>query len=461
MRRVILATLGIFSILIWSPPLHADLLEDVLNQRGICRDKTSLFAVWADTGKSVAAYQESLPLVPASSAKLITTYCALKELGPDYQFETKFFTEAPPQNGTIQNLWVRGEGDPSMVSERMEEMIQAFQRLGLKKITGNIYIDDTFFESGDYPGRQEKNSRPYNALTSATPFNFNTVAVQISMEGKKPAVASIPDIPYIQLINKVKRGRRRSRISLKNQLSPDVEKIVVSGSFAGRGPLTLYQTIKQPAKFFGHTLAKGLQDGGVDFKGKVEVMPVKPMYLLTKHMSKPLSDIVQDINKHSNNFMAEQLTKHLGAKKLGVPGSTEKGVEVLKGCLTQMGVKTDQIYLENGSGLSYDDKISAKNLVQVLLAGYHNENLRSHFIASLSVHGVDGTMKGRHFERDLDGVLFAKTGSLNRISALAGFIPSADGKVIAFAIFMNDLKQGLSQSQKLQDALVLEWSLLK
>lgn len=464
MKQRILAIFSSFSILICFTA-QAGTLEEMLNQRGISKANTSLIAAWADTGEVLAAWQEDLPLTPASVAKLVTTYCSLKELGEGYRFETQFFSPAPIQNGVLGNLLVRGEGDPSMVTESLEEIKAAFLRLGLKKIGGDIFVDDSFFDNGDYPGRQENNTRAYNAPTCATPFNFNTVAVEIGMEGKKVAVKTVPDVPYFELVNKIRRGGRRTRIYLKTDVKPDSETILASGNFAGRGKMKLYQSIHLPAKYFGHALAKGLQDVGVAFQGQIkrgfpEKMESQPV-LVWRHLSKPLSFIVQDINKFSNNFMAEQVTKHLGAKRLQPPGTTAKGLKVYEKCLVAIGVEPSKIYLENGSGLSYDNKMSAKDLVRILLAGYRDEKIRSTFIASLSLHGVDGTMKGRRYKKELNGVLRAKTGSLNGISALAGFVPSADGRVVAFAILMNDLKRGLGESQRLQDTLVWEWSLSK
>lgn len=153
--------------------------------------------------------------------------------------------------------------------------------------------------------------------------------------------------------------------------------------------------------------------------------------------------------------MAEQLTKFLGAKKLGVPGSTQKGTEVFGKCLAAIRVEPGEFFLENGSGLSYNNKISPLTFVKVLLAGYHDPSIQEAFINSLSVNGIDGTLKFRKLKAGLDGMMRGKTGSLNGISSLAGYIPSADGRTIAFAILMNNFGGGSHQTQ---DRLVLKWS---
>lgn len=400
MGRVIIAIVFLFSTLI-SPPLAARPKRRA--QKPPPPEKISIYAVWADSGEVLAAQNENLKMVPASTVKLITTTCALKKLGPGHRFETRYYSEAPPEAGVLQNLWIKGFGDPSFVEENLPLVSQQIQKMGVKKITGNIYIDASYFENGEYPGRQVNDLRPYNAPTSAVALNFNTAAV---------------------------KKRRR----------------------------TFYRTVANPAIFFGEALAKQLKLDGIALEGIVAEKNVEDRQLLFTYFSPPLQDIVARINQFSNNFMAEQVTKYLGARIFGAPATTEKGVTVLKNCLAEMGVAADEIFLENGSGLSYRNRISAKNLVKVLRAGLRDSKIRQSLIDSLSVPGADGTMKARPSAKMLEGVLRAKTGSLFKISSLAGFVQAGNGRWIAFAILMNDLNVGLEMSHRYQDQMVYQWS---
>lgn len=399
MGRVIIAIVFLFSTLI-SPPLAARRKRPV---QPPTPQKIAIYAVWADSGRTVAAQNENQPMVPASTVKLITTTCALKKLGPSHRFETRYYSETAPEAGVLQNLWIKGFGDPSFVEENLPLVSGHLQKMGVKKITGNIYIDASHFENGEYPGRQVNDLRPYNAPTSAVALNFNTVAV-----------------------------KKRRRI--------------------------FYRTVANPAIFFGEALAKQLKQDGVEFDGAVAEKKVEDRQLLFTYFSQPLQDIVARINRFSNNFMAEQVTKYLGAKIFGAPATTEKGVTVLKNCLAEMGVAADEIFLENGSGLSYRNRISAKNLAKVLRAGLRDSKIRQSLIDSLSVPGADGTMKSRTSAKMLEGVLRAKTGSLFKISSLAGFVQAGNGRWIAFAILMNDLNVGLEMSHRYQDQMVYQWS---
>ena len=428
------------------------------NHRAVTPQTTAVYAVWADTGEPITAYNEKLPLNPASNIKLITSYCALKELKPNFRFATKFYTDTPLQNGEINNLWVKGEGDPSMVNESLLAMVQNLKNFGLRKINGDIYIDASYFDAQDYPGRQDNNERAYNATTSATSLNFNSVEVQI--DGKQAHL--LPETPYLKLNNRLKIGGKRAQVMMSTQPGKGIEIVTVSGRIPARAaPFSLYRNIYRPPDFFGHSLMAIFQQEGIRVTGRVKMGTAEGKTLFWKWESKPLHEIVRDMNKFSNNFIAEQLTKFLGAKELGAPGTTDKGVEVFKNCLAKMGVDTKNLSLENGSGLSYNNQATAEQLVKVLSAGFRDPQLREDFISSLSVGGVDGTMKRRHLPKELEGVLRAKTGSLNGISTLAGFVPAEKGRFIAFAILMNKTKGNLQELHRIQDAIVLDWIRLR
>lgn len=429
-----------------------------LHHRDITPQATAVYAVWADTGKPITAYNEKLPLNPASNTKLITSYCALKELKPNFRFATRFYTDTTLHNGEINNLWVKGEGDPSMVNESLLAMVQSLKNFGLRKINGDIYIDASYFDALDYPGRQDNNERAYNATTSATPLNFNSAEVQI--DGNRAHL--LPETPYLKLNNKLRIGGKRARVMMNTRSGKSVEIVTVSGRVPARtAPFSLYRNIYRPPDFFGNSLLALFRQEGIAVTGRVKMGTAEGKTPFWKWESKPLNEIVRDMNKFSNNFIAEQLTKFLGAKEFGAPGTTDKGVEVFKNCLAKTGVDTKNLSLENGSGLSYNNQATAEQLVKVLTAGFRDPQLREDFISSLSVGGVDGTMKRRHLPKELEGVLLAKTGSLNNISTLAGFIPAEKGRVIAFAILMNKTKGNLQELHRIQDAIVLDWMRLR
>ncbi|MDO8493844.1 MAG: D-alanyl-D-alanine carboxypeptidase/D-alanyl-D-alanine-endopeptidase [Deltaproteobacteria bacterium] len=364
-------------------------------------EKSSLYAVWADSGEPVSAFQEDLPLVPASSLKIATAFCALKELGNEKRFTTRFLSDGPIQNSSLKNLWVAGDGDPSLVIERLWLMVQQLKRMGLKTVAGNIYIDNSYFDSETFPGHQKQSQRAFNAPLSAVALNYN--AIDISSDPEKP----------------------------------------------------IYRRVDDPVRHFGEELAKLFKENSVTFNGKVKEGSAKNKTEITSFQSRRLNQIVQDMNKFSNNFIAEQLVKVMGAEKKGIPGTTQKGVDVLRECLAKIGVR-EELMIENGSGLSYKNKISAKNLVKILLAGYHDFSIQPEFLSSLSINGIDGTMAKRDSPKELEGIFRGKTGSLNGVNSLTGFLPAKSGRVIAFAILMNDFNGGMQHAHKVQDKLIMQ-----
>lgn len=454
MRVRILPVLLIFSILI--SPAHA-------KRRGshsptLREDRTSYYAVIAETGEVLAAQNENLPLNPASNVKLVTAYCSLKSLGPDFRFKTKFFSEGPIQNGEIENLSILAEGDPSLENENILQIIETFKAQGLKKITGDIIVDASFFDNNDYPGRKEDNERPYNARTSAAALNHNSAEIFIQGTKQGPTVYLSPNIPYFKIQNRLKVGGRRGRVSITSSSTANGEILSVQGRIPRiTEPMSFYKSIRNPPEFFAYTFKALFEEAGISVEGQAKTGRIQGNKLLLIWQSYPLREIVAMMNKKSNNFTAEQLTKYLGAKKFGPPGTSQKGTDAFKDCLAQVGINTREIFLENGSGLSYKNRISAKDLVQVILAALKDPKIRNDFISSLSMAGVDGTMKKRRTFRELYGVLRGKTGSLNATSTLAGLLPLNDGKSVVFAILLNDFRGGHYQAHQVQDGLVLKW----
>lgn len=456
-RRIIatilfLATLNFQTVLVADPSILT-----LLNQKGISKESSSFYAAYVDDGTILSAFQETKPLIPASSLKILTAYCALKELGVDHRIPTLFYSEGPIRNGTIQNLWVEGMGDPSLVSERLWAYLQQLKSLGLKKIQEDIYIDDSFFEVEDYPGRQENNRRAYNAPLSATSLNFNSVAINLYQDGGTIHATLFPNIPYLQLDNRLNAGGKKP-LFIDTQKMENQEVITIGGHVTpSLLPKVIYRSIEKPFKVFGITLATLLQEMGIEFTGEIQKGKIGSKYLLLKGESIPLSSMIKDMDKFSNNFIAEQLTQYMGAKRFGPPATSKKGEAILKECLHESGITPHNVIVENGSGLSYNNKVSAKDLVTILLSAAKDFKVSSDFISSLSIHGLDGTMKTRTPSSKLGGLMKAKTGSLNGVSSLAGFIPSSNGRLIAFAILFNNFRGGLEDSHRVQDALVLKW----
>ena len=173
------------------------------------------------------------------------------------------------------------------------------------------------------------------------------------------------------------------------------------------------------------------------------------------YSSEPLSSIICESNKSSNNFVAEQLLKTLGAEELGVPGTTDKGLQVIQKFLEELDIPPDSYVLENGSGLSRNNRLSPEQIVKLLSYMYESFEVKAEYLASLAVAGVDGTLRKRMQDTQAERRLRAKTGAIRNVSCLSGYAASKDNEVFAFSIMMNNYKSGGYAVKKIQNQIGL------
>jgi D-alanyl-D-alanine carboxypeptidase/D-alanyl-D-alanine-endopeptidase (penicillin-binding protein 4) len=411
-----------------------------------------VYAVAMPGGKVLMDVNKDEPLNPASCMKLVTSAVALRTLGANYQFPTKFYLSG-------NDLWVRGFGDPSFVIERMEVLVARLIASGLPRSIGNIYVDDSYFGDSDYPGRQRRSKRAYNAPTGALSINHSAITVEVLPSGKIGAPPIVnTDAPGLIIENKAKTSAKRTRgsIRISRVYTKRGDTVFVSGHAPiGSTGKKIYFNVARPAEHFGMILKALLAEKGVNITGEVleDRLPQSARFIY-EDRSSPLYEVLKDMNKFSSNFMAEQITKVIGAAKLGEPGTTEKGTAVSEDYLKSLGA-TD-FFVENGSGLSYRNRLSARDLFLVMKDIYDDPRLRNHYVDSLSVAGEDGTLR-RAKSGWLNGRLKAKTGSLNGVSTLAGFLPDGN-KTIVFVVFLNgnrvDFWTGRRVSQKIAETLL-------
>lgn len=433
-------------------------LTGPLSHPGFDPNSTSIYVADAATGRPIASHMPDMQLNPASCAKILTSVTALAKLGPGYTFKTRFYADKKPRGGTVGTLYVSGKGDPSLINEELERIGATLYGMGIRHIAGGIVIDNSFFDSFEYPRKVGNVGRAYTAKTAAVAINFNSIGIEVSptRAGRLAKVELKPPVDIFNLKNKVVTGGK-SRINIAMDRGPEGNDIVVSGRMSTRaGTQIFWRAIPDPVEYAGAVIGYIFGEQGIAVTGPTRSGKVpKGAFLLSEEQSRPLVEIVRDMNKLSTNFVAEQIVKHMGGTFKGSPGSTAKGVEFIEDYLASIGIPRGSIVLENGSGLSTISRISAKQLVDVLVAAYRNRSIQYDFMASLSVLGIDGTMKRwRKMEPSLTGIVYAKTGTLNSVSTLAGYVPGPDGQMIAFAIMANGLPKGPWAAKKAQLGVV-------
>ncbi len=422
-------------------------LLDVLQRSSLKAARVGIHMQSLDDGTVVFSQNADELLNPASNMKLVTAAAALATLGPEFRFDTEFLVDPElPPDGKIKTLYVRGKGDPSITTERLYGITGELVHTGLREVQ-DIIIDDSWFDSERTPPGydQEESDRAYMAPTGAVSLNWNATAIYLrpgAEPGAKGVVEMEPNSDFFIVENLLTTGSRRARrVSVTSKPAGDKQRIIVRGQLPpDQGALSVYKKIDNPPMYFGQTLKELLKARGIKVKGRVKLgLAPSRSKLLYVAQSDTFDIILKRLNKLSNNFVAETLLKTMGAEVKGAPGSFRGGVEVVEAFLErEVGIARGTYVMKNGSGLNDANRFSAAQLDRILYHMYTRFPLAPEFLSSLGIAGKDGTLKYRFEGSDAVGRLRAKTGTLENVSALSGYVQAAGGEKFIFAMMVND-----------------------
>ncbi|MBW2703117.1 MAG: D-alanyl-D-alanine carboxypeptidase/D-alanyl-D-alanine-endopeptidase [Deltaproteobacteria bacterium] len=395
------------------------------------------------SGRTLFAHNPDQLINPASVTKMYTTAAALSLLHPSHRFKTEIYTLKEPKRGVVKGpLYIKGYGDPFLVNERLTYLAEELSAMGIKKIDGPIILDDTSFdEENEGPGwAQDNSSRPYQAPMGALSLNFNSVAVRI-FPGEKigaPAVVEpLPESNHFKVENKVITGRRTRGLRGETSGLGRKTRIKLRGQIALNHPgLRYHLRVHQPTWYTGESFRMALKRAGIKVRKYIRRGKV-PSYadLLYTLRSPALGELVRKVNKRSQNFMAEQLLKALGAAYYGEPASWTKGQKVMVRFLDEeVGIKPGTYVLHNGSGLNDVNRVTANQTCALLKTMWSRFDVRPDFLSSLAVAGSDGTVRRRFGQPGLQRTMRLKTGSLSGTRALAGYVHTRGNETFVFAI---------------------------
>ena len=424
-------------------------VDAVVERSALAGARIGICVVSLDTGATLYARDADTLLNPASNVKLFTAAAALVRLGPEFRFETEAWLDTSGLNGgSPRALYLRGKGDPTLTTERLWALAADLAHLGLKRV-GDLVLDESWFDAERIgPGfDQESGDKSYLAPAGALSLNFNTVAVHVAPGDRPGAPGRVelePDSAYFELANRTRTVGARAARRLSVTSTPDGpggrQRLVVEGRLpAGGRPTVAWRKIDDPAQYLGQTLRRLLELRGVRVTGKVRLGPVPDgAQLLHVAESEPLADVVRRLNKGSNNFMAEQLVKALGAAVAGPPGSWSSGLAAVEGFLASLGLPRGSYVMKNGSGLNDANRFSARQTARLLAELWRRFPVAAEFLASLPVAGRDGTVRWRLDGPETAGRVRAKTGTLDGVGSLSGYAETTDGERLVFAILVND-----------------------
>ena len=416
------------------------------------------------SGEVLFSYHPDLPLKAASLTKLGTTLTALKHWGPAHSVPTEIYCRAPDSAGSVRgDLVVKGYGDPAMVQEQLWLLIRELRQRGIQRVDGDLVFDGSYLDAKLFPPgwRNVPNPKSYYAPLSAFSLNFNIVAVKISpgaAPGAAAAVATDPESKYIQVTNRARTGSGGSRTSIAAYQSSanGTYKLVVIGTlpFGRREPEIRYFSVADPLRNYQEAFLRLLQEQGIQVEGGLRSGLAPPAAPYLTFNGRSLAWILRLMNKFSNNFIADQLLRLLGADAAGPPGTTESGAAAVRQTLIDSGLDGQGFQIFDGSGLTYENRYSAAQMVQLLSAAHSDFRVRTEFVGSLGINGYEGSIDDRMLTQQVIGLVRAKTGHLNGVTNIAGYVASRDGEEFAFAILANDYSAGVGTIHRLQDQMI-------
>lgn len=419
--------------------------------------------------KEFYALNPTLTLTPASTTKLFSTFAALDKFGTDYSIETIVLTDAGEvRDGVLDgNIYLVGHGDPLLDIADLEQLATQLYHAGVRRITGNIYGDDTFFDrvtnrraySGDDDEVQP--TAPISALSVQR--NLITVIVSAgSVVGKPVHVQTFPTCDAFDFdikatvavppkpVKKRRKAAPRAALSIAEVYGQKggKQRFVIQGTLAPNSSVSRLFFIEHPAFVAADMFKKRIEAMGITIEGASALKQAPPAVSELAALHRPLTDVINIINKKSDNFCAEHVFKMVGGGKIDAPDpeiaardnhTIQASIEQLQGALRQYGIigsSSPSVQVFDGSGLSRRNKIAPLSILR-LLENVQNTPFANEFVNSLAISGLDGTLQYRMRGTTAEYNVRAKTGTHKNVSALAGYIRTLDGERLMFSFIFN------------------------
>ncbi len=424
-------------------------VQQALKANKINPRSLAVVALPLDGPGSARFFNADLSVNPASAMKLVTTYAALELLGPTHQWRTEFHSDGALRDGVLQgNLYFKGGGDPKLNMEKLWLLLRDLRINGVRRITGDLVLDRSHFIQPELPTFNDDGgdaNKPYLVTPDALLVNLKALRFIARAEDGKVKISIEPPIASIRIDNRVKLlapgkcpGWPDVRYNPVTQY--DGTRVIVTGQLnEGCSAQTYLSLLDHPSYAAGAMRAIWEELGGsIEGRDRLGETP-KGARLLARAHSPDLVEIIRDINKFSNNTMARQLFLSLGAKfRHPADGDDAKAAQrVIRDWLARKGITAPHLVIENGSGLSRAERVSARELAVILRAAW-NSPYAAEFISSMPLVGMDGTMRKRLKNTPLTGKAHIKTGTLNNVRAIAGYSRDSNGHNWAVVAILND-----------------------
>jgi len=483
-RIVLIITCFISSLpLLFAQSQINEAIKALTQDAAMSHASVSICVLDVETGETVGNYQAKKSLTPASSMKVVTTGAALAILGEDYKFKTMLqYDGSVDEAGTLKgNLYILGQGDPTLGSSEFEaadpldvllpKFYEAIQKVGIKKIEGRIVGDASWLgtQGSGSTWAYEDLGNYYGAAAMGLNIHENMYFLSLQQNPKLSAPPKVkkvePQIPNLLLMNELTSGPKDSGDNAYIFGAPNNYVCYIRGTIPlGNKAFTIKGSIPNPAFTTAHLLMNHLEKMGIqtskhattqmelDLEGTVK----NKRNTFYTHQSPDLKTIVERTNMKSVNLYCEAMLRVLGKEKKG-KGTAEAGLEVVNDFWKKKGLKLDGFYLEDGSGLSPYNAVSAYHLATVMRLIKKDAALFNSFYDSLPVAGKSGALRNRLKGTAAQGNLRAKSGGLNRVRSYTGLAKNKQGKWLSFSMIVNNYSGGswpvLKRMERLMGAI--------
>ena len=422
-------------------------------------DEVGVAVVDASTGRPIFQHHAERPMNPASNQKLVTAFAALRLLGADFTMLTAVHGRL--EDGRVSGgLSLRGYGDPDLSYGDLVTLARDVRLAGVRRVD-RVIVDASYFDDEILPPlfeQQPNEVAAFRAPIGAVSVDRNAYVLRVlpGREAGATARVELLGAPYFTLTNRITTSADGAPNVIADQRDTDDHQHMVlrlSGSVPAtvRG-VSYRRRIVNPLPWAGHAFAEALRSQGVEVGEGVSVEATPSgAPLLASHRSAPVGTLIHALGKHSDNFVAEMLFKVMGAERHR-PGRAEDAVAAVRETLDEAGIDVSNIEIRNGSGLFTGNRIAPQRIADVLAAAHRDPAIRADYVASLSVAGVDGTMRRRLRDLPAPRIVRVKTGTLAAVIALSGYVLGPEpGQAYAFSFLANDVRGRIGPSRALAD----------
>jgi len=439
------------------------LIEKSIVQSGV--SKHQLGIIVASSESIFYQLNEDKKFIPASLAKILTASALLELLKPSLTFNTGFLATKKVKGSILPgNLYLKGGGDPGFVSESLWNLVNNLTRTGVKVIEGDLIVDDSRFDKQRRQSRLSKASHfSYDAPVGALSFNWNTANIYIRpIKKNTPLKITIDPVSsyFSSIDNRTKtlnssKKKRNIIIQRKKDKDKDKESLKITGSLPiHHKEVLIYRNILYPELWTGWNAIEFLKQRDIKVKGTVRRGRVpKSAKVLAHWESRPLTDYITLMMKYSNNFMVEMLVKNMVVELKNKPGNLNDGLDIMRNYLKTKGIKKHEYILEQASGLSRKNQLQVKHLLKILRY-WLNHPLQPEFESAFPLSGEDGTLKKYFVNDELNAQVHAKTGSINGVVGLAGYMVNQKKEKKIFIFLFN----GSQTLRKKIESLFKKWT---